>query len=186
MELGSHYCCCTSIRKVLKPFPNNFKFAVLQDFSNNLKWALRPKLVVWSSSLVPCLGNPIQRFSRNTSMLIIKHGGGRLMVKGCCTSTGPVDAQQPLTRTCTGHSAVIDSTMNFSVHQTPSVWHLRTGCEWIIQQDNDPEHMRMAKKSDRIEVLAWPRESPDLKTSESNDDAYKSKFTPCQWTEAIF
>uniref|UniRef100_A0AAZ3SKA3 Tc1-like transposase DDE domain-containing protein n=1 Tax=Oncorhynchus tshawytscha TaxID=74940 RepID=A0AAZ3SKA3_ONCTS len=51
-------------------------------------------------------------------------------------------------------------------HLKTSVWKLKLGRIWVFQMDNDPKHTSkvVAKwlKDNKVKVLEWPSQSPDL------------------------
>ena len=92
----------------------------------------------------------------------VKFGGGNLMLWGCMTAQG------------IGYACRIDGSMDSELYtrilgdeflDTLEYYRLKRG-EIIFQQDNDPKHTskRAASwfKSNNIEVLDWPPQSPDL------------------------
>ncbi len=67
--------------------------------------------------------------------------------------------------------AIIDGTMNAALYRKilkdnvrPSVCDLKR--TWVMQQDNDPKHISKSTsewlKKNKIKVLEWPSQSPDL------------------------
>lgn len=92
----------------------------------------------------------------------LKHGGGSLMFWGCFGWDG------------TGHSCKIIGKMDADLYVEiiedelcNSLYHWDYNIENIIfQQDNDPKHTsKKAKrcfKENKIQVLEWPAQSPDL------------------------
>ncbi len=86
----------------------------------------------------------------------VKHGGGSVMVWDCF-----------------GRLAIIDGTMNSASYQKilkenvqPSVCDLKLKHTWVLQQDNDLKHTSKSTsewlKKNKIKVLEWPSQSPDL------------------------
>jgi transposase len=104
-------------------------------------------------------GGPIRPHHLDLS---VKHGAGSLMMWGCMTYSG------------IGYGCQIDGIMkaedycrilSTSFKDTLEYWCLDKD-EIIFQQDNDPKHTsKQAKvwfKSEGIQVLPWPAQSPDL------------------------
>ncbi len=80
---------------------------------------------------------------------------------GCFAASGP------------GKLAIIDGTKNSAHNQKilkenvrPSVWDLKLKCTWVMLQYNDPKHTSKSTsewlKKNKIKVLEWPSQSPDL------------------------
>lgn len=91
----------------------------------------------------------------------VKHGGGSAMVWGCFSSSGP------------GKMEFVETTMNQHVYQgiidrnvKSSAAKLKLGRRFIFQQDKDPKHTAKSTwaffKTQKITVLDWPPQSPDL------------------------
>ncbi len=70
-------------------------------------------------------------------------------------------------------TSIIDGTMNSALYQKilkenvqPSVCDLELKSTWVMQQDNDPNHTSKFTsewlKQNKIKVLEWPNQSPDL------------------------
>ncbi len=83
------------------------------------------------------------------------------MVWGCFAASGP------------GWLAIIDVTINSALYQKilkenvrPSVCDLKLKRTWVMQQDNDPKQTSKSTsewlKKNKIKVLEWPNQSPDL------------------------
>uniref|UniRef100_A0AAZ3PJR5 Tc1-like transposase DDE domain-containing protein n=1 Tax=Oncorhynchus tshawytscha TaxID=74940 RepID=A0AAZ3PJR5_ONCTS len=95
------------------------------------------------------------------SIPTVKHGGGSIMLWGCFTAGG----------TCTLHK--IDGIMRMEnyvdilkQHLQTSVRKLKLGRKWVFQMDNDPKHtfkvVAKWRKDNKVKVLEWPSQSPDL------------------------
>jgi transposase len=92
----------------------------------------------------------------------MKFGGGSLMVWGCMTAQG------------VGYMCRIDGRMNAELYTDILEDELRQtidycemgGSKFYFQQDNDPKHTSNAARKwfsdNKIEVLEWPPQSPDL------------------------
>ena len=91
----------------------------------------------------------------------VRHGGGSIMLSGCFAAGG------------TGALHKIDGIMRqekdvdiLKQHLKTSVRKLKLGLKWVFQVDNDPKHTSkvVAKwlKDNKVKVLEWPSQSPDL------------------------
>ncbi|KAI3363740.1 hypothetical protein L3Q82_001204 [Scortum barcoo] len=133
-----------------------------QDFWRNILWTDESKIDLFGR----CTARYIWRkngtaFDKKNIMPTVKHGGGSVMVWGCFAASGP------------GQLTVIDGIMNSGVYQKilkdnvrPSVRALKLKRSWIMQQDNDPKHTSKSTsewlKKNKMKVLEWPSQSPDL------------------------
>ncbi len=100
-------------------------------------------------------------FHKKNILPTVKHGGGSVMVWGCVAASG------------SGRLAKIDGNMNSALYQKilkenvrPSVCDLKLKRTWVMQQNNDPKHTSKFTsewlKKNKIKVLEWPSQSPDL------------------------
>ncbi len=133
-----------------------------QDFWANILWTDATKVELFGR----CVSCYIWRktntaFHKKNIIPTVKYGGGSVMVWGCFAASGP------------GRLAIIDRTMNSALYQKirkenvrPSVRDLKLKRTWVMQQDNDPKHTSKSTsewlKKNKIKVLEWPNQSPDL------------------------
>ena len=109
-----------------------------------------------------CWRKPGEEFEERNLQPTVKHGGGSVVVWGCITADG------------VGNLVRIEGNMDALLYQQILSDDLLATLEWyeyeadsiIFQHDNDPKHTANSTKEwlheNRITVLGWPPQSPDL------------------------
>uniref|UniRef100_A0A8C4TBF5 Transposase n=1 Tax=Erpetoichthys calabaricus TaxID=27687 RepID=A0A8C4TBF5_ERPCA len=143
---------CSLLDHVDKP-QGYWKNVLWTDETKIELFGLNEKCYVWRKE------NTV--FQHKNLMPSVKHGGGSVMVWACFAASGP------------GQLAFIDGTMNSELYQRILKENVRTSVQelnlkrrWVMQQDNDPKHTSRSTKEwlkkNKVNVLEWPSQSPDL------------------------
>ncbi len=120
---------------------------------------VKTQLVVFGGErMLSCIQRP--------PYLLVKHGGGNIMLWGCFSAKGP------------GRLICVKERMNGAMYREilsenllPSARALKMKHGCIFQHDNDPKHTARATKEwlrkKHFKVLEWPSQSPDLNPIEN-------------------
>lgn len=132
----------------------------VEDWSNVL-FSGESKFFIFGSDGKRYVRRPVNE--RNESRYLkptVKHGGGKVLVWGCFSMKG-VGPLKIIEGTMTGETyrALLNKSMvPYSRQNMPECW--------IFQHDNDPKHTSGVVKNflakEKIRVLEWPAQSPDL------------------------
>uniref|UniRef100_A0A8R1E7E6 Tc1-like transposase DDE domain-containing protein n=1 Tax=Caenorhabditis japonica TaxID=281687 RepID=A0A8R1E7E6_CAEJA len=131
-----------------------------REWANHI-WSDESKFNLFGTDSIQWIRRPIgSRYAPQYQCPTVKHGGGSVMVWGCfCdTSMGPL---KKIVKTMDRYvyKDILENTMRPWVRAN-------LGRSWVFQQDNDPKHTssHVANwfRRRRVDLLEWPRQSPDL------------------------
>lgn len=147
-------------RKARLKFAEEHRGWSSKDWENVL-WTDESKFCLFGSDGRRYVRRPKgQRTSPRYMSATVKHGGGNVMVYGAFSAAGV----GPLLKI----DGIMDGPMFREILKGHTVPHgkenLRRG--WLLQMDNDPKHRSKVVtqwiKENRVKVLEWPSQSPDL------------------------
>jgi len=133
-----------------------------QQFWDSVLWSDESKFTIYKSDgRQRAFMKPKSALNPKNVQSTVKHGGGKVMVWGSMATNG------------TGNMQFIDVTMDQQYYQElvsanvkESARKLGLGRNFTFQQDNDPKHTAKKTfalfKQEKIKVLDWPSQSPDL------------------------
>ena len=137
------------------------------SYWNSVLWSDETKLELFShSSSQYVWRKKNEAFKAKNTIPTVKHGGGSLMFWGCFSakSVGALVCVNGIVKK-------EDYRDILEVNLKQSARNLGMGRRWIFQPDNDPKHTsKLVSKwlaDERINVLPWPSQSPDLNPIEN-------------------
>lgn len=109
-----------------------------------------------------CRRSPGEEFLPRNVKQMVKHGGGSVMVWGCVTWNGMGRLHRiEGNMTAAMYCDILEENLRDSFQR-----NLLDVEDVIFQQDNDPKHTSKAAtawfEEQKLEVLAWPSQSPDM------------------------
>lgn len=136
------------------------------DQWSKVLWSDESMFQLFGSHGIQYVRRPVnERYKSRYQIPTVKHGGGRVLVWGCFSSSGV----GPLVRV----KGIMDQTQYKDILEKQMLPFARNNMPrgWLFQHDNDPKHtaksVKKWLKTKRIRILDWPAQSPDLNPIEN-------------------